>query len=182
MFMEPESQEAPAGSPQARDPAPRPSRRVFSTAYKLRIVAEYENAPHGEKGAILRREGLFSSHVVERTRARDAGALGRAGVPARAPGKNPGKSAEQIELERLRRENERLKAKLATAETALAFMGKARALSCGRSPRERTPSTGSSGRRGRPGNAVRRRPTRRGSAPSCPRPDRHRSGRGISPR
>ncbi|WP_165485815.1 hypothetical protein [Frankia sp. Cppng1_Ct_nod] len=66
MFMEPESQEGPAGSPPSRDPAPRPSRRVFSTAYKLRIVAEYENAPHGEKGAILRREaapGLTSGRT-----------------------------------------------------------------------------------------------------------------------
>jgi transposase len=128
MFMEPESQEGPAGSPPARDPAPRPSRRVFSTAYKLRIVAEYENAPHGEKGAVLRREGLFSSHVVEWTRARDAGVLGRTGTPARAPEKKPGKSAEQIELERLRRENEQLKSKLATTETALDIMGKAHAL------------------------------------------------------
>jgi hypothetical protein len=67
MFMESESQERPGGSSPSRDPAPRPSRRVFTTAYKLRIVAEYENAPHGEKGAVLRREGLFSSHVVEWT-------------------------------------------------------------------------------------------------------------------
>jgi len=38
---------------------------VFSAAYKLRIVTEYENAANGEKGAILRREGLYSSHVLE---------------------------------------------------------------------------------------------------------------------
>ncbi|MEX5637894.1 hypothetical protein [Parafrankia sp. FMc2] len=122
MFMEPEPQ-ASQSSPRP-DPAPRPSRRVFSTAYKLRIVTEYENAPHGEKGAILRREGLFSSHVVEWTRARDAGALG-GGARAVAQGreKKPVKSAEQIELEKLRRENERLKAKLATTETALDIMG-----------------------------------------------------------
>ncbi len=129
MFMESEPQEGPDGSPPpSRDPAPRPSRRVFSTAYKLRIVAEYENAPHGEKGAVLRREGLFSSHVVEWTRARDAGVLGRASSTARLPEKKPGKSAEQVELEKLRRENERLKARLATTETALDIMGKARAL------------------------------------------------------
>ncbi|CUU59138.1 hypothetical protein Ga0074812_12528 [Parafrankia irregularis] len=128
MPVESESQERPGGPPSRRDPAPRPSRRVFSTAYKLRIIAEYENAPHGEKGAILRREGLFSSHVVEWTRARDAGALGGSGGAARSPEKKPGKSAEQIELEKLRRENERLKAKLATTETALDIMGKARVL------------------------------------------------------
>ena len=46
---------------------------LVSPEYKLAIVAEYENAPNGEKGAILRREGLYSSHVIEWTRARDAG-------------------------------------------------------------------------------------------------------------
>ena len=128
MFVESESRERPGGSSSGPDPAPRPSRRVFSTAYKLRIVAEYENAPHGEKGAILRREGLFSSHIVEWTRARDAGALGGTRAADRGPEKKPGKSAEQVELEKLRRENERLKARLATTETALDIMGKARVL------------------------------------------------------
>ncbi|ONH22149.1 transposase [Pseudofrankia asymbiotica] len=130
MFVESESQERPGGSSPSsgRDPAPRPSRRVFSTAYKLRIVAEYENAPHGEKGAILRREGLFSSHIVEWTRARDAGALGGTRAVTDNPEKKPGRSAEQVELEKLRRENERLKTRLATTETALDIMGKARVL------------------------------------------------------
>jgi transposase len=127
VFVESESQESPGGSP-SRDPAPRPSRRVFSAAYKLRIVTEYENAANGEKGAILRREGLYSSHVLEWTRARDAGALAGMTAAGRGPEKKPGKSAEQVELERLRRENERLKARLATTETALDIMGKARAL------------------------------------------------------
>ncbi|MCK9905079.1 hypothetical protein MXD63_34320 [Frankia sp. Cpl3] len=131
MFMEPEPQEQEQASTSAPrpDPAPRPSWRVFSTAYKLRTVTEYENAPHGERSAVLRREGLFSSHVVERTRARDAGALG-GGARAVAQGweRKPVKSAEQIELEKLRRENERLKAKIATTETVLDIMGKARVL------------------------------------------------------
>ena len=39
------------------DPAPRPVRRTFTAAYRLSIVAEYEQAPRGEKGAVLRREG-----------------------------------------------------------------------------------------------------------------------------
>ncbi|MGW2564300.1 hypothetical protein ACWCXB_34885 [Streptomyces sp. NPDC001514] len=47
------------------DPAPRPKRRTFSAQYKLRIVAEYDAAPTGEKGAILRRERLYHSHVIE---------------------------------------------------------------------------------------------------------------------
>ena len=66
---------SPSGPRSAEGPSPRPVRRSFSPEYKLAIVTEYENAPNGEKGAILRREGLYSSHVIEWTRARDAGAL-----------------------------------------------------------------------------------------------------------
>ena len=57
------------------DPAPRPTRRTFTAEYKARIVAEYEAAPHGEKSAVLRREGLFHSHFREWEWNRDAGAL-----------------------------------------------------------------------------------------------------------
>src|SRR3954452_11972022 len=101
-----------ASSP-AGDPAPRPSRRVFSPEFKLAIVAEYENAPNGEKGAILRRKGLYSSHIIEWTRARDAGVLtGPQANPAAPAAKRPKKSAEQLELEKLRRQNEKLKSDL----------------------------------------------------------------------
>jgi transposase len=73
----------PTRSTPPADPAPRPSRRAFSSEYKLAIVTEYENAPNGEKGAILRREGLYSSHVIEWTQARDADArTGGAADPA----------------------------------------------------------------------------------------------------
>ncbi len=50
-------------------------RRSFTAQYKLDVVAEYDAAAIGEKGAVLRREGLYSSHVIEWRRARDAGAL-----------------------------------------------------------------------------------------------------------
>ena len=54
----------------------RPRRRTFTAEYKLSIVAEYDAcAGDGDKGALLRREGLYSSHVVEWRRARDNGAL-----------------------------------------------------------------------------------------------------------
>lgn len=56
------------------DPAPRPVRRSFTAAYRLAIVQEYESAPRGEKGAVLRREGLYHSHIKEWTAARAAGA------------------------------------------------------------------------------------------------------------
>jgi transposase len=55
-------------------------RRTFTAKYKLEILAADEAAPDGEKGA-LRREGLYSSHIVDWRRARDAGALAALAVP-----------------------------------------------------------------------------------------------------
>ena len=60
------------------------------------MIEEYENAPNGEKGAILRREGLYSSHIIEWTRARDAGRLGEPAESA-APAARARRSAEQID-------------------------------------------------------------------------------------
>jgi transposase len=51
----------------------RARRRSFTAQYKLDVVAEYDAAATGEKGAVLRREGLYSSHVIEWRRARDPG-------------------------------------------------------------------------------------------------------------
>jgi transposase len=110
------------------DPAPRPSRRVFTSEYKLAIVTEYEQAPNGQKGAILRREGLYSSHIIEWTRARDAGALAGTGEKGEAAGRSARKSAEERELEKLRRKNAKLEAELAKTRMALDIMGKAHAL------------------------------------------------------
>ena len=53
----------------------RPVRRRFSAQYKLDILAEIDRAEPGGIGAILRREGLYSSHLVDWRRARDRGAL-----------------------------------------------------------------------------------------------------------
>jgi len=102
----------------------RPKRRTFSADYKLKILAEYDAAEAGEKGALLRREGLYSSHVVEWRRARDAGALqGLAAQP-----RSPGRSSEQVENDALRRDNERLARELARTKAALDVVGKAHAL------------------------------------------------------
>ena len=118
---------SPSGPRSAQGPSPRPSRRSFSPEYKLAIVTEYENAPNGEKGAILRREGLYSSHVIEWTRARDAGALERV-ADSRCSGKRSKQSVEAAELERLRVRNAKLEAELKKTRTALDIMGKAHAL------------------------------------------------------
>ena len=129
MYVSSPSHDQPGPSTPSADPAPRPSRRVFSPEYKLAIVTEYENAPHGEKGAILRREGLYSSHIIEWTRARDVAALttSRPADPV-TPSTRPKKSAEQVELEKLRRRNAKLEADLTKTRLALDIMGKAHAL------------------------------------------------------
>lgn len=122
-----DKQSKPPASAGSADPAPRPTRRVFSPEYKLAMVAEYENAANGEKGAVLRREGLYSSHIIEWTRARDAGALTGAAAST-APAKGAKKIAEQVELEKLRRRNDKLESDLKKTRMALDIMGKAHAL------------------------------------------------------
>src|SRR6185369_9009824 len=73
----------------------RARRRTFTAKYKLEILAAYDAAPDGEKGAVLRREGLYASHIVAWRRARDASALAglafRAGVggASRRPSRSP---------------------------------------------------------------------------------------------
>ena len=73
---------------------------------------------------MLRREGLYTSHIVEWRRAREAGAL--AGLAAQ--GRRPRRTSEQVELERVRRRNQRLEAELARTRAALEIVGKAHAL------------------------------------------------------
>ncbi len=106
------------------DPAPldRPRRRTFPADYKLKVLAEYDACTgDGDKGALLRREGLYSSHVVEWRRARDAGAL--AGLAPRA---RPAKTTpEQAELARARRRAERAESELAKARLVIEIQGKA---------------------------------------------------------
>jgi transposase-like protein len=107
------------------DPAARPRRRSFTAEYKERIVAEYDALPHGSeaRGALLRREGLYTSHIAEWRKARDAGA--REGLAPKAKAR---RSSEQVEVEKLRRKTERLEAELARTKTALEITGKVHAL------------------------------------------------------
>ena len=106
------------------DPSPpeRPHRRAFSATYKCEILAEYEAAPtDGSRGAILRREGLYTSHITEWRRAREAGAL--AGLTHKPRPRVT--TSEQLELVRLRRRAERAEAELAKARLVIDIQGKA---------------------------------------------------------
>ncbi len=102
----------------------RARRRSFTAAYKLQVLAEYDAAGPGDKGAVLRRHGLYSSHVTEWRKARGAGALaGLSAVQGRPP-------ADPVEREnvRLQRENERLARELANARLVFEVQGKVSAL------------------------------------------------------
>ncbi len=107
------------------DPAPRPKRRVFSAECKARILAEHDALPKGssERGALLRREGLYSSHICEWRKQAEAGA--KAGLGPKA---TKGRSRAEVELSKLRAKNERLEAELAKTRLALEITGKAHAL------------------------------------------------------
>ena len=106
--------------------AGQPKRRTFSAAYKARMVQEYDELPTGrERGAMLRREGLYSSHITDWRKQRDAGAID--GLKEKPAGR-PGRSTEAVENERLRKENEKLTAELTRTKAALEIMGKAHAL------------------------------------------------------
>jgi transposase-like protein len=102
----------------------RARRRTFTAQYKLDVVAEYDAAPPGQKGAVLRREGLYSSHVVEWRRARDSGAL--AG-PARPRGR-PAADPRDAQIARLRKEKARLEQELAKARFVVDVQAKLQAL------------------------------------------------------
>ena len=102
-----------------------PVRRVFTAEYKLAILAEYEGCSEsGEKGALLRREGLYSSIITDWRRQHRQGLLKAA--LGRADGGRGGPSLSEVA--KLRTENERLRAKLAQAEVVIDVQGKVHAL------------------------------------------------------
>jgi transposase-like protein len=87
---------------------PDAKRRRFTTEYKLRILTEADAAKNspGAVGALLRREGLYSSHLVTWRRERDA-AVAEALTPKKR-GPKTKQDPQQAELARLQRENARL--------------------------------------------------------------------------
>jgi len=100
-------------------------RRRFTAEYKLTILDEYDRLTEpGAKGALLRREGLYSSHIVEWRRARDTGALEALGRPR---GRKPA-DPRDAEVARLRRRAERAEAELAKAKLIIDVQGKVSAL------------------------------------------------------
>lgn len=105
-----------AAGPPDPEVAEKPKRRRFSAEYRLRIVREADACKEpGEIGALLRREGLYSSLLTAWRRQRDEGAL--AGLRSKKRG--PKSKAVDPRVKRLERENARLKRKLEQAETII---------------------------------------------------------------
>lgn len=92
------------------------TRRRFSGEYKRRILEQADRCTEpGEIGALLRREGLYSSHLGKWRAQRERGVL--SGLAPRKRGRKPAeRSAESARLEKLERDNERLRVKLEQAE------------------------------------------------------------------
>lgn len=108
------------------DPAPKPTRRSFTAEYRARVLAEYEAAPHGEKSAVLRREGIYQTQVAEWARARDAAAAGVSYRRDRKP--RSSQSSTAAKLVKSEAENKRLARQLEQTQAALDVMGKAHRL------------------------------------------------------
>ena len=115
----------PAGRDAAGVPDPEVSeqakRRRFTTEYKLRIVREADACKgDGDVAALLRREGLYSSHLSSWRRQRDE--VAKAGLASRKRGRKA--KAEDPRVKELERENARLQRRLARVETMLEIQKK----------------------------------------------------------
>jgi transposase-like protein len=129
-------QDTPAGRRAAGADGPRssrPKRRTFTAAYKLAMIEKYDAATRpGAKGALLRVEGLYDSHISYWRKARNSGALASsaAAVPAAAVPAvaHKGRPAGEAENERLRKRLAKAEVKLEQTRAALDIMGKAFAL------------------------------------------------------
>lgn len=102
----------------------RAQRRTYTAKYKAEVLAEYEAADREGKGALLRREGLYTSLISSWRDQRDRGAMEALGRPAGAP---PASAAEK-EAARLRKEIDRLTGELDTARKVIEIQSKLSAL------------------------------------------------------
>jgi len=115
--------------PTSVEMVPNATSRARSTADKLRILAEYDAYPAGapERGALLRREGLYTSAISKWRKQRDRGALAGLSAQRRGPKPTPRDPVAE-ENARLRQELARLQAQLERAETIIEVQKKLAAL------------------------------------------------------
>jgi transposase len=118
-----------AGMDDTTDPDPEVAERArgprrFPVAYKARILAEYEGLSKADKGALLRREGLYSSLINEWRKQADQGAHEALG---RSAGRQAGDRRDK-EIVRLKKRAERLEIELGKARKVIEVQGKLSAL------------------------------------------------------
>ena len=113
----PDTQVTPASALEKR------TRRQLTPEYKLRIIAEADGCKHGELGALLRREKLYSSQLSGWRR--EFAENGVAGLSKSAPGPAASRTPEQRRIEQLEKENNRLNQKLDIANDCLDLQKKA---------------------------------------------------------
>ncbi len=99
---------------------PKAKRRRFSAKYKLDILRQVDACREqpGKIGELLRKEGLYSSHLTSWRREREDGELAGLAPRKRGPKASP-ETAQDREMAQLRRENAGLKARLERAETII---------------------------------------------------------------
>ncbi|MCX4454749.1 transposase [Streptomyces sp. NBC_01728] len=103
------------GTPDPQVEARSAGPRRYTAEYKARILAEYETLDKKGKGALLRREGLYSSLITTWRQQRDKGALDALAASAGRPKADP----RDKEIEKLKAEKARLEADLAKARTVI---------------------------------------------------------------
>lgn len=117
----------------------KPKRRTFTAKFKMKILELADKAGPGESAALLRKHGLYSSHLTEWRQAREAGMLGGL-AKKRGPKADPRKT----ELDKLTRENAKLRRQLEVAELIIEAQKKrpccsgscsTRRITCGRTDR-----------------------------------------------
>lgn len=115
----------PVPDPEVSD---RPKRRTFTASYKLAILRELDScSASGAIGAVLRREGLYSSHITKWRRMREAGEL-QGLAPKKLGRPRKARNPLQAENERLARQNERLMEELRKANIIIDVQKKLSAL------------------------------------------------------
>ena len=98
-------------------------RRDFPPEYKLRIIALADACAHGELGPLLRKEGLYNGQLKQWRE--EFKSNGVAGLSKSAPGPKSKTSAEQREIDQLRKQNTKLEKQLAIANGCLELQKKA---------------------------------------------------------
>ena len=123
------SDEAPSASAPAKTPTPdpevpaKPTRRQFSAAYRLRILEEADQCTEpGEIGRLLRREGLYTSHLSAWRKARREGSL--QGLTPKKRGAKPSRDPRDAKVRALEAKVARLEKELEKAHTILEVQGK----------------------------------------------------------